>query len=90
LDYLKDAYIEVLDVHENYRRRGIGQHLISCAEEWARKSGFKQIRTHSNNQAIEAINMWHKLSYGLCPHDYYDDEPTKNDGRGYWVAKILS
>ncbi|MCL1858101.1 MAG: GNAT family N-acetyltransferase [Oscillospiraceae bacterium] len=89
LENLQDAFIEVLGVHENCRRQGIGQHLIECCEKWARKAGFKQIRTHSNNQAVEAINMWHKLNYGLCPHDYYDDEPKKDDGRGYWVAKIL-
>lgn len=68
LEHLKDAFIEVLEVHENYRRQGIGQHLIECSENWARKAGFKQIRTHSNDKAVEAINMWHKLNYGLCPH----------------------
>jgi len=90
LEHLKEAYIEIIEVHENYRRQGIGQYMINCAEEWARKSGFKQIRTHSNNQAVEAINMWNKLNYGLCPHGYHDDEPKKDDGRGYWVAKFLN
>jgi Acetyltransferases len=90
LEHLKEAYIDDLEVHESYRRQGIGQHLITCAEEWAKESGFKQIRTHSSNQAVEAIHMWYKLNYGLSPHDYYDDEPKKDDGRGYWVVKILS
>ena len=85
LEHLKDAYIEVLGVDENYRRQGIGQHLIECSEEWARNAGVKQIRTHSNNRAVEAINMWHKLNYGLCPHDYYAEEGCA----GYWVAKQL-
>jgi GNAT superfamily N-acetyltransferase len=86
LEHLKDAYIEVLDVDENYRRQGIGQHLINCAEDWARKAGFKQIRTHSSDEAAAAINMWHKLNYGLCPHDFYKEEGCA----GYYVAKILS
>ena len=86
LEHLKDAYIEVLGVHEDYRRHGIGQHLIECSEEWARNAGFKQIRTHSNDKAVEAIHMWHKLCYGLCPHDYYAEEGCA----GYWVAKILN
>jgi len=94
LEHLKDAYIETLWVDENYRRQGIGQQLILCCEEWAKKSGFKQIRTHSNNKAIEAIKMWHKLNYGLCEHDYHEFEPAtdeyKNRFSGYWVAKILS
>ena len=94
LEHLKDAYIEVLWVDEDYRRHGIGQHLIECSEEWARNAGFKQIRTHSNNQrAVAAINMWHKLNYGLCPHDYHEFDPETNEYKnlfsGYWVAKIL-
>ena len=86
LAHLRDAYIEVVEVHENYRRQGIGQHLINCAENWAREAGFKQIRTHSNDKAIEAINMWHKLNYGLCPHVYSAEEGCA----GYWVAKVLN
>ena len=93
LEHLKDAYIECLGVQEEYQRRGIGQHLITCAEEWARNQGFKQIRTHSNERAVEAINMWLKLNYGLCPHDYHEYESEtdeyKNLFSGYWVAKIL-
>jgi len=85
LEHLKDAFIEVLSVHEDYRRQGIGQHLIECSEDWARKAGFKQIRTHSNDKAVEAIHMWHKLNYGLCPHSFYAEEGCA----GYWVAKIL-
>ena len=94
LKNLKDAYIEDLEVHENYRRQGIGQHLIESCEDWARKSGFRQIRTHSSDNAVEAINMWRKLNYGLCPHDYHEYEPEtdeyKNLFSGYWVAKILN
>jgi len=93
LEHLQDAYIEDLEVHENYRRQGIGQHLIECSEEWAKQAGFKQIRTHSNDKAVEAIHMWHKLNYGLCPHDYHEFEPEtneyKNQFSGYWVTKIL-
>jgi GNAT superfamily N-acetyltransferase len=85
LEHLKDAYIEIVEVHENYQRQGIGQHLILCAEEWAKKAGFKQIRTHSNNKSVEAINMWYKLNYGLCQHVYYAEEGCA----GYWVAKVL-
>ena len=86
LERLKDAFIEILDVHEDYRRQGIGRHLVACAEEWAKKTGFKQIRTHSNDKAVEAINMWHKLNYGLCQHVYYAEEGCA----GYWVAKVLN
>jgi len=90
----KDAYIEILWVDEDYRRQGIGQRLVLRCEEWARKAGFRQIRTHSNNKAVEAIHMWHKLNYGLCEHDYHEFMPDtngyKNQFSGYWVAKPLN
>ena len=87
LEHLEDAFIEVLEVHENYRRQGIGQYLIKCSEDWAKKAGFKQIRTHHNDEAAGAIKLSHKLNYGMCPHDYWI-EGTKYSG--YWVAKVLS
>ncbi len=85
LEHLKDAFIQIIEVDENYQRRGIGQHLVARSEEWAKKAGFKQIRTHSNDKAANAIRMWHKLNYGLCPHVYYAEEGCM----GYWVAKVL-
>ena len=85
LEHLKDAFIEVVEVHEDYRRQGIGQYLIECAEKWAREMGLKQIRTHSSDEAVEAIPMWYKLNYGLCPHVYSKEEGCA----GYWVAKVL-
>jgi len=94
LEHITEAYIEIIEVTDEYQRLGIGQTLITRSEEWARKAGFRQIRTHSNNQrAVAAINMWNKLNYGLCPHDYYEYEPEtdeyKNQFSGYWVAKVL-
>ena len=86
LEHLKDAYIEVYDVNENYRRQGIGRHLATCAEDWARKNGFRQIRTHHNNGAVAAIKMSYALGYGMCPWDYWIDGEKHS---GYWVAKTL-
>ena len=85
LEHITDAYIEIIEVMDEYRRQGIGQTLVTRSEEWAKKMGFRQIRTHSNDKAADAIKMWHKLNYGLCPHDYYTEEGCV----GYWVAKVL-
>jgi GNAT superfamily N-acetyltransferase len=86
LEHIKDAYIEVYDVHENYRRQGIGKHLVTCAENWARENGFKQIRTHHSNDAVAAINMSYSLNYSMCPHVYSKEEGCA----GYHVAKVLN
>ena len=85
LEHIKDAYIEIYEVHENYRRQGIGRHLAVNAEEWAKQQGFKQIRTHHNNKAVAAINMSLALGYGMCPHVYSKEEGCA----GYHVAKVL-
>lgn len=87
LEHLEDAFIEVVEVHENYRRQGIGQYLITRSEDWARSVGFKQIRTHHNNKADEAIKMSYKLNYSMCPYDYWIEGKAYS---GYWVAKVLS
>ena len=86
LEHIKDAYIEIYDVHENYRRQGIGRHLVTCAENWAKENGFKQIRTHHNNGAEAAIKMSYALGYGMCPWDYWINGKKYS---GYWVAKTL-
>jgi len=87
LEHVKDAYIEDLEVDENYRRRGIARHLITSAEIWAAKEGFRQIRTHHNDKAEAAIKLSESLNYGLCPWDYWIDGEKFS---GYWVAKVLS
>ena len=86
LEHLKDAYIETVEVHEKYRRRGIGRALILAAQEWAIQQGFKQIRTHHDNEAAAAIKMSMSLGFGMCPHAYSDVEGCE----GYHVAKVLA
>ncbi len=88
LEHLKDAYIEVLGVHPDYRRQGIGRHLVRCAEDWATKEGFKQIRTHSDYKSAEAIKMWYAMDYSLCPADDWI-ESDKIYFPGYYAAKQL-
>lgn len=86
LEHIQDAFIEIYEVHENYRRQGIGRQLATRGEEWARQAGFRQIRTHHNDKASFAIQMSHKLGYGMCPYDYWIDGVEYH---GFWVVKIL-
>lgn len=86
LEHIKDAYIEIYEVHDFYQRRGIGRYMVQRAEGWAREKGFRQIRTHHNDEAVAAIHMSYALGYGMCPHEYHKDEGCA----GYYVAKILT
>jgi GNAT superfamily N-acetyltransferase len=86
LEHIKDAYIEIYEVHDFYQRKGIGRHLVQCAEEWAREQGYCQIRTHHNDKAVAAIHMSYSLGYGMSPYEYHKDEGCA----GYYVAKVLN
>lgn len=94
LEYHNDAYIDVLEVAEGYRRRGIAGKLVGFSENWAREYGYKQIRAWSSDDKIEAIRMWYALDYCICPawmRGYsaikgYEGIPIN----GFYVAKVLN
>lgn len=67
LETYADAFIDILEVHPKYRRRGIGRLLTRAGEEWAAEHGFTQIRAWCRTDMTEAIKMWHALEYGMCP-----------------------
>ena len=84
----KDVMIAIIEVDENYRRQGIGRGLVTLSEEWALKNGFTQIRAWSSQDKIEAIPMWHKLGYCICPAKIWV-EWCKEVVDGYYVVKPL-
>jgi len=62
-----DWYIDILEVHQDYRRLGIATCLIDMVCERAKKDGVYQLRSWSSEDKIEAIPMWKALGFGLCP-----------------------
>ena len=81
-----DWYIDILEVHKDFQRRGIGAHLIKIASERAKGAGIYQIRSWSSEDKKEAILMWKALGFGLCPAVTY---PQGEEVKGYFVAKVL-
>jgi GNAT superfamily N-acetyltransferase len=81
-----DWYIDILEVHKAYRRKGIASHLIHLVCERAKKEGVYQIRSWSSEDKIEAIPMWKTLRFGLCPATTY---PQGKEVKGYFVTKVL-
>ena len=67
LQVTSDAYIDIIEVRKDFRRKGIARHLIQLAAEQAKTAGFFQIRAWSSQDKIEAISMWKALRFGLCP-----------------------
>lgn len=83
-----DAFIDIIEIHEGYRQKGIASKLIHESEKWAKEEGYRQIRAWSSQDKTEAIAMWYKLGYAMCPA-----EVVVNQGqliiKGYYVAKTL-
>ena len=63
LDMYCDVFIHWIEVDEPFRRQGIGRHLVSMLENWAKENGYRQIRAWSNEKAVEALHMWYALDY---------------------------
>ena len=84
----KDAYIDIIEVDEQYRRQGIATNMIDLTEKWALKNGFSQIRAWSSQDKTEAIPMWFNLGYCMCPTKIWL-EWCKEIIDGYYVAKKL-
>ncbi len=58
LDNYSDGFIEVIEVAKEYRRQGIGSHLVKLLEEFAKSYGYHQIRAWSSDDKVEALHMW--------------------------------
>lgn len=81
-----DAYIDILEVHKDFRRQGIARRLIEISMERAKRTGMRQIRAWSSEDKIEAIRMWKALGFGLCPATTYSNG---QEVKGFFVAKTL-
>ena len=83
-----DAYIDIIEVKPSHRKKGIAKTMIQLSEEWAKAQGYSQIRAWSSDNKTEALPMWHKLGYCMCPAEIWI-EWCKKVVSGYYVAKTL-
>jgi len=81
-----EGYINILEVRPEYRRRGIARQLINISIEKAREYDAFQLRSWSSEDKVEAIPMWKKLEFGLCPATTF---PRDQEVHGFFVAKLL-
>jgi GNAT superfamily N-acetyltransferase len=81
-----DWYIDILEVHKDYRRKRLATPLIQMVCERAKEKGIYQIRSWSSEDKVEAIPMWKALGFGLCPAKTY---PQGKEVKGYFVARAL-
>jgi GNAT superfamily N-acetyltransferase len=81
-----DAYIDILEVHRDFRRKGIATQLIEISMGRAKQKGMSQIRAWSSEDKIGAIHLWKILGFGLCPVTIY---PKGRELKGLFVVKFL-
>lgn len=81
-----EGYIDIIEVLEGFRRRGIARQLIEMSIERSSKRRAYQLRVWSSEDKTEALPMWKALGFGLCPAITY---PGGQEVRGYFATKIL-
>jgi predicted N-acetyltransferase YhbS len=59
------AEIGGLIVSEKYRRKGLGQRLVKCAEVWAQNHNYEGIIVRSDIKRIESHHFYPRIGYEL-------------------------
>ena len=94
LEQYSDGFIEVIEVAKSYQRKGIGSTLVKMLEEFAASDGYYQIRAWSSDDKVEALNMWRKLNYCMCPAAMLGESICEGYESkqivGYYYAKLLN
>lgn len=67
----KEAYINIIEVHEAYRRQQVATELLRRTELHFKRLGAKQIRAWSSEDKEAAIQMWNALGYQLSATTIY-------------------
>ena len=82
-----EDYIDILEVHKDFRRKGIATRLIHMSFERAKANAAYRVHSWSSLDTTEAIPMWKALGFGLCPATTY---PKGHEVKGYFVVKLLN
>ena len=94
LEMYRDAFIEVIEVKKAYRRQGIGSQLVKWLEGFAKEYGYYQIHAWSSDDKVEALHMWYKLNYCMCPAAMLGVSSVpgfeNKQIKGYYYAKLLN
>ena len=94
LEEYRDAFIQSIEVDEQFQRRGIGSALVGMLESWAKAYGYRQIRAWSSQDKTSALHMWYALNYCMCPAVMLGVSVKTGDPSekvvGYYYAKMLN
>lgn len=62
-----EAFIDLIDVDPEHRRKGIGRRLIDLASDRARRRKVVQLRAWTSDDRPESLQFWRSLQFTLAP-----------------------
>lgn len=83
-----EGYVDIIEVNQALRRKGVARAMVQLAVERCREQGFCQLRAWSSEDKTEAIPMWKALGFGLCPATEVSGK-TGEPIKGYFVTYRL-
>lgn len=81
-----EAYIDIIEVHPDYQRKGIGMILMGKVMDWAHVNQCIQLRAWSEEIRSEALMLWNKLGFTFSRVDFQNGDEKRY---GFYVAKRL-
>lgn len=85
LEGTREAYINIIEVLPDYRGQGIATQLVNMSIEMSRAEGVYQLRAWSSDDKTEALPMWKRLGFALCPAD----NPWQKGLKGFFIGYVL-
>ncbi len=83
---LNEEFIDIIEVQEAYRQQGIGSTLVQMVLQRSRERHAFQVRAWSESCRTEALMLWHKLGFALCPVKFKNGDREEH---GFQVVKRL-
>lgn len=75
-------------VTDEYKCKGIGQHLFDMAKDFAKSNGFKKLKVECQNTNPAAVNFYHKQGMKLCGIDEYAYNEYPNEVQLLWYLDL--
>ena len=85
---IEEAFINIIEVKDEFRRTGIATKLIEKTEKHFKSKKVSQLRGWGNQDEVEAIQLWNKLQFSLVPALIQPNDQNLNVNGYYFVKKI--
>ena len=83
---MSEAWMSIIEVHDDYRRQGIGEALVASVIDWARENGIEQVGAWSESVRTEALLLWWKMGFTFARFEYANGDRKCH---GFTVAKRI-